>query len=887
MVEPEGEHLDTAPVRGVPLWGVGFALPAFGLVVLARRYGFVEPVPLLVILGELALTLGALAVFTSRFPPGSARARPRLHMGLQVALIGAIVYTLGWGAILAVGFIFPATNIMNSDGSRHGRWAMGCIAVTVLAGELAVGLGLVRSLVPGRTGYGLASLEVAATCAAVWVLTFNQKEKEQAERSVSESEQRFRTLVQHASDIIIVVGPDGTIRYASPAFEETLGYPASQALGMDARVMLADEDTTRLAAMAEVTEPDAAPIRYEVRLRHRDGTWRWCETTLTRLPDVSGFEGWVANLRDITERKEAEAAQRATDAALRQAQEVFRHAFDEAGVAMILVDPDGTIRRANGALARLLAYDHHEDFVGMNVIEITHPEDRTRAGRHLRDLSSGRMDGLQAEKRYIKRDGATAWVALTVSMVRDDAGRAMYSICQLEDITQRKAIADRLAFEAAHDVMTGLSNRATFTERVTTALARGAGPVAVLFVDLDHFKIVNDGLGHAAGDELLISVAQRLRTVIRPGDVVARFGGDEFVVLCEQVTGHEGASQLAHRLMAALAEPLTIGGDEIFVTASVGIALSDVVDTAESLLRQADAAMYQAKNDGRSRAVVFQPEYHGSAAALLKTGNDLHRALERDELAVHYQPIVDLHAGRVVGFEALVRWDHPERGLLMPGDFLGLAEESGLIVPIGTWVLETACHQTVRWQQSCSAAVGAAPLTVNVNLAARQVADPSLAKTVARVLADTGLAPGALCLELTENTLMYDTASTIEVLHALRGQGVHLSIDDFGTGYSSLSYLKRFPVETLKIDRSFIAGLGSDLEDSSIVHTVVTLAHSLNVAAVAEGVETPVQLDILRTLGCDYAQGYLFGRPQPAEAIGAHPAEDLAAWQGLPLTSAQ
>ncbi|HTZ08270.1 MAG TPA: EAL domain-containing protein [Acidimicrobiales bacterium] len=738
---------------GVPLWGVGFGVPACALLAVAQRYGYVERVPLLLILGELLGTLAALALFTSRFPPGTDRALPRVHMFGQIALVGTIVYTLGWGPLLAVGFIFPVANIMSKDGSRYGPWAMLCVAVTVAVGETLVAAGWVRTLVSGSIGHGLALLEVAGTCAVIGILTYNQKEKERIERATAESEQRFRALVQHASDVIIVVGPEGAISYVSPAFEAVLGYPPEESIGMEASRLLADGERDLLTTVLGPALSDTRPERAELRLRAADGSWRWCEVTVTNLLDAPAVTGIVVNLRDITERKDAESS--------------------------------------------------------------------------------------------------------------------------------RQAISDRLAFEAAHDTMTGLSNRPRFTERVTTALRGASAPLAVLFIDLDHFKLVNDGLGHAAGDELLVQAAQRLRSVIRPGDVLARFGGDEFVVLCEHLTGRDGAAQVADRLLSALAQPMIVAGDEVFVTASIGIALAGAGATAESLLRQADAAMYQAKHDGRGRIVAYEPELHGTAAAVLKTGSDLHRALERDELVLHYQPIVDVGSDRIRGFEALLRWEHPQRGLLGPAAFLGLAEETGLIVPIGHWVLETACHQLATWERARLGSPPAPPLVVNVNVAARQLADPALAATVAGVVADAGIAPAALCLELTENTLMFDTPSTIEMLLALRNQGIRLSIDDFGTGYSSLSYLKRFPVESLKIDRSFIDGLGEDAEDTSIVETIVKLAHSLGVATVAEGVETPVQMEVVRALGCDFAQGYLLGRPVPAAALGSCPVDARASWQAL------
>ena len=724
-------------------------------------------------------------------------------------------------------------------------------------------------------GHGLALLEVAATCAVIWILAYNQREKERVEGSLRRSERRFRALVQHASDIILVIANDGTVSYASPAFESILGYSARDSVGMLMNTIMDTGDVERFAGLDSDTPDQAASARTETRLRHADGSWRWFEVTFTNLFDDPGIEGWVANLRDISERKQS-------DAALRQAQEVFRHAFDEAGIGMTLVDPSGRIIRSNEAMARMLGYADDAALVGINVLDITHPDDRRFTEQRVRDVEAGGSEGFSTEKRLIRADGGTVWIALTVSTVTDDDGSPMFSIGQLEDITERKAFSDRLQYEAAHDAMTGLLNRASFAERVEAVLDAEAAvgrKAAVLFIDLDHFKLINDSLGHAAGDDLLITVAERLRHALRPGDLLARFGGDEFVLLCGNLVGQSAVTTIAERMIVAIAEPIIVGTDEVFVTASIGIAIASVGDTAETLLRHADAAMYRAKNDGRARATVFRPDHHGWAVAALKTGNDLHRALDRDELVLHYQPIIDLRTGRVVGFEALMRWNHPERGLLNPSDFIAFAEETGLIVPMGTWALETACRQTAYWQSVRDRTTSEPPLTISVNLAARQVGDRTLAKTVAEIIDRTGISADAVCLELTENTLMQDTASTVDALHALRSQGVHLSIDDFGTGYSSLSYLKRFPVEALKIDRSFIDGLGSESEDTSIVEAIIRLAHALELSAVAEGLETPTQLETLRTLGCDFAEGYLIGHPLPAEVIGDMPADDLTTWQ--------
>ena len=405
--------------------------------------------------------------------------------------------------------------------------------------------------------------------------------------------------------------------------------------------------------------------------------------------------------------------------------------------------------------------------------------------------------------------------------------------------------------------------------------------VGVLFLDLDRFKVVNDSLGHAIGDDLLKTLSARLRAALRPEDTVARFGGDEFVIFCEDVTQESMVHDVAERVRQTVARPTVLAQREIFVTASIGVVVSrPSSDTPETVLRNADAAMYGAKGQGGSRIECFDPHTHQRSVEDLELEADLHRAVERRELVVHYQPIVDLVSGRVSGFEALIRWIHPTRGLVRPNDFICLAEDTGLIVPIGAWILEEACRQTARWQ-SRRGGIGP-PLTISVNVAPRQLSEPSLARQVGEVLQHTGIDPRTVWLELTEGALSHaDTA--INALQALRALGLHLAVDDFGTGYSSLAHLKAFPVEALKIDQSFVDGLGTDPNDTTIVSAVVGLAHSLGLAAIAEGLEAPSQLAELRTLGCDYAQGYLFGAPQPASVIGEHPADDLTTWHGEAL----
>ena len=424
--------------------------------------------------------------------------------------------------------------------------------------------------------------------------------------------------------------------------------------------------------------------------------------------------------------------------------------------------------------------------------------------------------------------------------------------------------------QATHDALTGLPNRTLVLDRLTHALARSRRQpqgLAVLFVDLDRFKVVNDSLGHSVGDEVLVQVAQRLQAAVRPADTVARLAGDEFVVICEDVVDERDVLRVAERVAQAVAAPIPLYGRDTIITASIGIALACEETRAEDLLRDADVAMYRAKERGRARLEVFDQAMRTRMLRRLEIEHALRRALQEDAFTLHYQPTVHLATGRPISVEALLRWEHPEWGLVMPGEFVPLAEETGLIMPLGKWVIEEACRQLASWRRMHSEC---ADINVSVNLSARQFADPNLVDIVSSALKESGLAPSGLWLEITESVLMEEAQTTVETLRALRGLGVHLSIDDFGTGYSSLSYLKRFPVDVLKIDRSFVDGLGTDPEDEAIVTAVVRLAQALDLDVVAEGVETAGQLAELRRLGCTAVQGFYFGRPRPPEETLAY-----------------
>ena len=497
-------------------------------------------------------------------------------------------------------------------------------------------------------------------------------------------------------------------------------------------------------------------------------------------------------------------------------------------------------------------------------LSMLHPDDREHVlAVHQTSLET--LAPFEMEERVIWPDGQVRTLASWGEVVVDEQGNParMVGICW--DITERRMIEEQLVHEALHDRLTGLPNRALFVDRLTQSLAalpRRSGSLGVLFLDVDRFKVINDSMGHEAGDDVLVELASRLVSLMRPGDTVARFGGDEFVVLCEAITHPAEAVHIAERLLEGINAPIVTQGSEVVVTVSAGIALSTgATDSASDLLRDADAAMYRAKRDGRARSVLFADDMREEAMQRLDTEVELRRALIAGDLRLHYQPVVDLRTGQVVGAEALLRWQHRTRGLVMPIEVISIAEETGLIVPLGEWVLEEACRQLVAWHREHPRTV---PLTMAVNLSGVQLARPDFAERLAAVLDRTGVDRSALSLEITETVLMRDAEQTLGVLQELRELGVRISIDDFGTGYSSLSYLKRFPVDVLKIDRSFVDGLGSDPDDLAIVQAILALASSLGMVTVAEGVETDTQLAVLRDLGCSSAQGYLLGRPSPA-----------------------
>jgi diguanylate cyclase (GGDEF)-like protein/PAS domain S-box-containing protein len=568
----------------------------------------------------------------------------------------------------------------------------------------------------------------------------------------------------------------------------------------------------------------------------------------------------VVSLRDVTRALQEREA-------LDIVRERFRLAFHGGPTGMGLATaPEGVLVDANQSFAAMLGMTV-DDLVGRTVREITHPDDWRSNEVFLERSSERAIDSYQMEKRYLRADGSVMWARTWVSVLDGTDGDRL-TIAHVVDITEQRRAAEQLRWAATHDELTRLPNRARFTAELTERLASAPlGTTAVLFIDLDNFKVINDSLGHATGDQLLRGMTERLRGVLRGRDMLSRFGGDEFVVLLSDCTADSSPRVMAERLLAEISRPLSIDGVELFVTASIGIVTSSSDrTTASDLLRDADAAMYRAKARGRNCVEVFAPGAHDATVLALRTSGELRRGIERDEIVPYFQPIVDLSSGVLTGFEVLARWRHPDRGLLGADQFLPMAEETGLINDVGAAVLRSSLVQLGMWRDRLP---GFEHLTIAVNLSGRQLLSSDLVGLVGDALAEAGVPAGQLWLEITETALMTDVKAASVALRELRSMGLHLSVDDFGTGYSSLTYLKRFPVEAIKIDRSFVNGLGIDVEDSTIVEAVVNLGHSLGLTVVAEGVETPLQLSRLRELGCDKAQGYLFGRPRPAEIIEA------------------
>lgn len=675
--------------------------------------------------------------------------------------------------------------------------------------------------------------------------------QKEAEASLLLSEQRHRALVQGASDIIAVVTSGDAFDYVSPSVTTLLGYDVQE---MVARPVLEyihpDDHHVVTTAMANRWWNPEQTVRVEFRFRHRNGTWRWLEATGRNLEDQPGVHGIVINARDVTDRKLVEDRFRA----------LIQNAEDMIGILAL----DGRLIYESPAITTILGYDP-ADMIGTPGLAYVHPDDLDEVGTVLRRVLEHPEDNVPVSYRCRHADGSWRLLEGTLTNLIDDEAVGGIVI-NARDVTERKRLEAEVTHQAFHDTLTGLPNRALFLDRLTHALLRSSrapASVAVLFLDIDNFKIVNDSLGHAAGDVLLSEVGNRLRLALREGDTVARLGGDEFTILVEDVEGIEQVLVVADRLLEALRQPVMLDDRAVPITTSVGITLGAAHLSAADLIRDADLAMYRAKGDGKNRFAVFDPAMHLQALHRLEVEHDLRIAIERQQFTVLYQPEVTLDTSSMFGFEALVRWEHPTYGTIPPAEFIPIAEETGLIEGIGRVVLREASHRAASWLESFTLPDRFA---MSVNLSPRQFRDPHLVEGITTILKETGLPPRYLMLEITESSLMDDPERSTAILRAIHDIGVQIAIDDFGTGYSSLARLQRFPVAFLKIDRSFVWQLGDEASGSVLVKSMIDLAQAMGMQAVAEGVETEEQEQLLRTLGCDIGQGYLYARPLDAAA---------------------
>ena len=699
-------------------------------------------------------------------------------------------------------------------------------------------------------------------------------ERKASEEAVRRSEERYRDLYENANDLIYTHDLDGYFTSLNRAGEIITGYTRDEALKMNIGEVVAPEFLEAARTMTAKKIKGELPTTYELEIISKTGNRVTLELS-TRLIVSDGLPVGVQGIaRDITERRIAESS-------LHNAISLFASTFESTADGIVVMSLDREIVACNRKFVEMWQIDPEiigqkdsKQMVAKVAGQLSQPN------KFLEGLDELYADPLKTESDVLDlKDGR---VYERYSQPQYMEGKPVGRVCCFRDITERNRAEEKLRYYALHDTLTDLPNRVQFMNELKHAVERADSnsfaKFAVLFLDLDRFKVINDSLGHAVGDKLLIAIAERLKSCVRPGDIVARLGGDEFTILLNRSGGTNEVVGIAERLQLKIAEPFKIDNYEVFTTASIGIIVSsDVHRQADDFLRDADAAMYRAKESGKARYEVFDREMHVRNMNLLRVETDLRHAVERNEFQVLYQPIVELTTGEVTEFEALIRWQHPKHGLISPDEFVGVAEETGLIIPIGKWILDESCRQIAKWQSKFKM-----PLSISVNLSAKQLMHPNLVAQVQSILTETGLKPRQLKLEVTESTVMEHSEKSLKVLSDLDQLGIALSTDDFGTGYSSLSYLQRFPFERLKIDRSFIKIMDGDEKSRAIVKTILMLGDNLGIEVVAEGIETVAQLEKLRALGCTNGQGYLFSRPIDSDAAERFLSDGANVFAGKP-----
>jgi diguanylate cyclase (GGDEF)-like protein/PAS domain S-box-containing protein len=682
-------------------------------------------------------------------------------------------------------------------------------------------------------------------------------ERKQTEQSLKESEERYRDLFENANDLIYLHDLKGNYLSINQAAERVFGYTREEVLKMNLKQIIAPEHLKLVRQKLSAKIAGTKQSVYEVDCLTKDGRIITVEIN-SRAIYKDGVAVAVQGIaRDVTERKQIQEA-------LRESEKQYRELFENANDLIYTHDLQGNFTSLNRAGEIITGYNRDEA-MKLNIAQVVAP-DYLEATRQMIHQKVAGEPPTTYEIEIVAKQGKRVSLELSTRLIyQNNQPIGVQGIAR--DITERKQTEQQLIHNALHDGLTNLPNRAKFMDHLEQAVSRAqhnpASCFAVLFLDLDRFKLINDSLGHLIGDKLLIAIAERLVSCVRLGDIVARLGGDEFIVLLNHITELADAVHIADRFLENLSEPFKFDTYEVFTSASIGIIISDEIERQpEDFLRDADTAMYRAKESGKSRYEIFDREMHNRNMHLLEMENDLRRAIENDEFRVFYQPMVSFETGEICEFEAVIRWQHPKHGLILPNEFIGIAEETGLIIPMGEWILREACRQTAEWQKKISSSKS---LSISVNLSAKQLMHSNLSGQVEKILTQYALSPRCLKLEVTETTVMESWDKAVAVISSLHRLGVSFSTDDFGTGYSSLSYLHRFPFNRLKIDRSFVSKMDSDRKSEAIVRTILLLGQNLNIETVAEGIETERQLESLCRLGCKTGQGYLFSKPLKAE----------------------
>ncbi|MCX5850382.1 MAG: PAS domain S-box protein [Deltaproteobacteria bacterium] len=692
-------------------------------------------------------------------------------------------------------------------------------------------------------------------------VTHDVTERKQAEEALRQSEERYRTILETIQEGYFEIDLTGSFTFCNDSMYRLYGYSKEEMMGMNNQKYTDKENAKKLFQAFNNIYNTGEPINELAwQVIRKDKTKRYVEASASLKKDLSGKQiGFKGILRDVTERKQMENA-------LRQSEEKYRSILENIQEAYFEVDITGNFTFFNDSLCRITGCSR-EELVGVNHRQFTDKETAKEVFQAFNRVYNTGEPSTGFDWLIIRKDGAKRYIEASVSLQKDLSGKPSGFKGIIRDITERKRIEQQLNHMATHDVLTGLPNRLMFSQLLNQAILsaqRRKKQLAVFFIDLDRFKTINDSLGHEAGDQLLKEIASRFRKSLRAVDVVGRLGGDEFVILIEEVNEISQAATVAHKILNTAIRPIVLMGEECRVTASIGISIYPRNgEDEQSLMKNADIAMYFAKEEGKNNYQFYSKDIQSQSNERLSIETNLRLALERKEFSLQYQARLDFKTGVITGVEALLRWNNQYLGSVTPTQFIPVAEETGMIVSIGRWVLKTACAQNVAWQKQ-----GLPPVCVSVNLSLRQLMDDNLLKDIESALNDSGMAPNLLELEITESMVMHNPTRLIALLTKIKEMGVRLAIDDFGTGYSSLAQIKHFPIDTLKVDRSFIRNLPQDPEDKAITEAIITMGKTLSLTVVAEGVETQEQEDFLREHICDEMQGFYFSKPVTPDLFG-------------------